>query len=367
MKIIVIIMLLTCSVMNLISCGTLIPQGAGIGAGVGLVVGGGPGAVVGGIGGGIIGGITGGFISFYRKHISNIPYYVRENSTLSPITRINGRSNRFEYVVSGENKSECFIVGYTGKDKNVNIPEKLNGRKVVGITGISYSYKRYENKTYFNGAFSAKGLTNVTISETVRIIGENAFSANSFKSVTIPNSVSEIGDRAFSYPVGSIIFTIKGRLTNVGEDAFGELTEYFYFTGGNPGVYSDQGATLYNGEVLPKPALIICQYDVDLHTSKGIYIEQINDKHIGYAGFRRRYYLPKGSYKIKWYHRFEVTTTEYMTVDMYGRPDPHGNYKVYAGSSGSLSRDDGTIEMVLDEGGIYDLTFSASSAQIKKR
>jgi hypothetical protein len=75
------------------------------------------------------------------------------------------------------------ISRYNGKDKDVRIPETINGRPVVEIG---------------DEAFRGKGLTSVTFPFTLIRIGHQAFQHNEMKSVTFPNSVIFIGDGAFS-------------------------------------------------------------------------------------------------------------------------------------------------------------------------
>ena len=80
-------------------------------------------------------------------------------------------------------EDEAYITGYKGNSLNITIPSKLNGKKVTRISGE---------------AFQDKGLSGVTIPNSVTLIGDSAFEDNKITSVTIPNSVTSIGSRAFA-------------------------------------------------------------------------------------------------------------------------------------------------------------------------
>jgi len=196
---------------------------------------------------------------------ANIPSYVSKEKYRRSVTKIDGTSNGFEYVVSDENKSECFIVGYAGKDKNVNIPEKLNNRKVVAITGITFKIIRgkYVNE-YFQGAFEEMNLTSVTIPEGVRIIGDSAFWQNKLTSIVIPKSVTSIGKVAFrgilsAYPYELTNITISENINSIEGNSFPYIfAEVYEFTGRLGGNYSFRNNQWYrNEELLVTPAKII--------------------------------------------------------------------------------------------------------------
>jgi len=74
------------------------------------------------------------------------------------------------------------ITGYTGSSDSVNIPNQIDGKPVTAIG---------------NGAFFNKGLSSVSIPDSITLIGSGAFSRNLLTGVVIPNSVTLIGDSAF--------------------------------------------------------------------------------------------------------------------------------------------------------------------------
>ena len=96
------------------------------------------------------------------------------------------------------------ITGYTGTSKSVYIPPRINKLPVVGI-GF--------------GAFHDKGLTRVTIPNTVTTIGVWAFYDNELISVTLPTSVTTIGAEAFANNRLARVI-IPNSVTTIGTEAF---------------------------------------------------------------------------------------------------------------------------------------------------
>ena len=92
---------------------------------------------------------------------------------------------------------------YDFENKNIIIPNKLQGQEVVGIGDYVFSYRGITNVqlpptllSIGEDAFSSNNLTEVTIPPNVTFIGGYAFEDNSLTEVTIPEGVS-IGDSAF--------------------------------------------------------------------------------------------------------------------------------------------------------------------------
>ncbi|MDR1909015.1 MAG: leucine-rich repeat domain-containing protein [Spirochaetaceae bacterium] len=82
-----------------------------------------------------------------------------------------------------EEDGNLTITGYTGSGGNVVIPSKLYGQPVIAIG---------------DEAFSGKGLTGLTIPDSVTSIGYYAFANNYLESLTIPDTVTTVKRSAFS-------------------------------------------------------------------------------------------------------------------------------------------------------------------------
>ena len=96
------------------------------------------------------------------------------------------------------------ITIYKGNEKDVRIPERING---LPVTAIGFN------------AFIGRQLTSVTIPNSVTTIGEQAFSGNWLTSVTIPNSVTTI--RRFAFESNQLTsITIPNSVTDIGVSAF---------------------------------------------------------------------------------------------------------------------------------------------------
>lgn len=86
----------------------------------------------------------------------------------------------YEYQII--NNDEAKITKYLGEEKEITIPDKLGGCKVIEIGEI---------------AFWGKGLNSVVIPDGVKIINRSAFRLNSLVEINIPDTVEEIGETAF--------------------------------------------------------------------------------------------------------------------------------------------------------------------------
>ena len=74
------------------------------------------------------------------------------------------------------------IIGYGGEDKNVIIPEEVNGVKVTTIAA---------------NAFASCGLTSIVIPDSVTAIGGAAFYSNSLSEIKLPKNLKYIGGDSF--------------------------------------------------------------------------------------------------------------------------------------------------------------------------
>ena len=111
----------------------------------------------------------------------------------------------FSYSILDDGTVE--ITDYFGLNKNLTIPNTIDGKKVTRI-GRQAFYKT----TY---------LTSVTIPDSVKIIGNCAFSGcSSLSGITIPNSVVKIDNMAFGYCSSLTSVTIPNSVTSIGNNTF---------------------------------------------------------------------------------------------------------------------------------------------------
>ncbi|MDR0718759.1 MAG: leucine-rich repeat domain-containing protein [Treponema sp.] len=105
-----------------------------------------------------------------------------------------------------ENNGSLTIISSSGSTRELFIPETINNMPVTAIG---------------QGAFTNKGLTSVTIPNSVTTIGEQAFSFNQLTSLTVGDSVTTIGQKAFfSNKLENV--TLGQGLTEIGVGAFAE-------------------------------------------------------------------------------------------------------------------------------------------------
>jgi len=116
-----------------------------------------------------------------------------------------------DFIVERTNSNDSLIItGYKGKNTEVRIPSQINGRLVVGID---------------RNAFSTKGLTSITIPDSVTSIGEGAFRDNQFTSVTIPNNVTSIEKEVFANnPLINVV--IDNGIGSLKEEIFEDSLEH---------------------------------------------------------------------------------------------------------------------------------------------
>ena len=114
-----------------------------------------------------------------------------------------GQAAGFRITVQ-ENGGNLTIIGSQGSVKELVIPETINDMPVTVIG---------------EGAFTGKGLTMVSIPDTVVEIGEGAFSNNALTTLVIGNSVETIGQSAFANNRISNL-TIGESVSSIGMGAF---------------------------------------------------------------------------------------------------------------------------------------------------
>ena len=166
------------------------------------------------------------------------------NGTKTSVELSDTCSTDAKYFAYEDVEGGISITGYSiegGVD--VVIPEKINGKTVVGIseyafttkgvtpTGISTNKIEYNIQPLYNKKNNYEvvpivvvlskglGITSVEIPNTVKIIGNSAFYDNKLTSVTIPNSVTNIGSSAFENNQLTSV-TIPSSVTSIGSSAF---------------------------------------------------------------------------------------------------------------------------------------------------
>ena len=104
------------------------------------------------------------------------------------------------------------IAYYFGNtEKNVDIPEKMDGKSVTSIGSNAFG--------------GHTNLVNVTIPNSVKNICNDAFSGcTSLTSVTIPNGLTSIGEAAFSGCTSLTSITIPDSVKSIGDEAFSGCT-----------------------------------------------------------------------------------------------------------------------------------------------
>ena len=108
----------------------------------------------------------------------------------------------FTYTVSS---NKVTITSYEGLGGRVDIPATINGFPVIDI----------------GNSFSGSAITELTIPNSVTIIGNGAFQdCRQLVKITIPNSVTSIGNAAFWYCFSLADITIPNSVSSIGWGAF---------------------------------------------------------------------------------------------------------------------------------------------------
>jgi hypothetical protein len=126
---------------------------------------------------------------------------------LITLTVYDNRGAKFMCVPYNDSESEVMITAYTGEPTNLEIPEKIDGKKVVAIG---------------SNAFAGNvNLKKVSIPGGVKSIGEYAFSGcTSLKSCELEEGVEEIGYKAFYGCRYLKEVEIPGTLKKIDDEAF---------------------------------------------------------------------------------------------------------------------------------------------------
>lgn len=124
------------------------------------------------------------------------------------------------------------VTGIWGMEKNVTVPETLEGLPVTSISGVRNSYLEtlvlpsslqtigdYAFGGHANSPYCPK-LKSVTIPDGVVSIGESAFAGCPLTSITLPESVQSIEKQAFYNCSALSEIHLPQNLTHIGQSAF---------------------------------------------------------------------------------------------------------------------------------------------------
>ena len=140
---------------------------------------------------------------------------------------------------SDQDTGDVTVTGIWGTEKNVTVPETLEGLPVTSISWVRNSYLETlvlpsTLQTIENYAFGDRGslpycpnLKSVTIPDGVVSIGYAAFAQCPLTSITLPESVQSIGDYVFYDCSALSEIHLPQNLTHIGESAFYH-TAYYY-------------------------------------------------------------------------------------------------------------------------------------------
>ena len=128
-------------------------------------------------------------------------------------------SEGLNYRINDDDETCCITGQGTCKDRDIVIPEVIDG---YCVTGIATGQKDWRGQ--YSSDFDTN-ITSVVIPDSVISIGESAFyNCQNLTSVKIPNSVKSIGWIAFSrcQSLTSVVFLDS--VTNIGGSAFSDCT-----------------------------------------------------------------------------------------------------------------------------------------------
>ena len=123
------------------------------------------------------------------------------------IQKISLETDAKNFEFTEDSTGNIVITKYIGKDTDVVIPKKINGKNVTQIGDYAF--------------LGCDSLTSITIPDGVTQIGDYAFCCcDSLISITIPDGVTQIGDHAFQWCDSLISITIPDGVTQIGDCAF---------------------------------------------------------------------------------------------------------------------------------------------------
>ena len=126
------------------------------------------------------------------------------------------------------NKTQAKITKYTGTEKNVIIPSKIDNYTVTAIGYGAFQYNKLESVEFLNSVTTIEqsafeycsSLKTVKFGTGLTTIGVRAFFGTSVASVTIPSKVTKIDEGAFDDCTKLKTVTLNDNLTEIGNGAF---------------------------------------------------------------------------------------------------------------------------------------------------
>ena len=131
--------------------------------------------------------------------------YAEENGikAIAGTAEEDSQSDDYEYVPLTDNTA--MIVRYVGKNKELTIPESINGYKIVSIGREAFSFKGLKTvvipdsvETIEDYAFTMnRDLEEVTLSKNLKTLGEGAFCMTNLQSVTLSDTIETMYGNPF--------------------------------------------------------------------------------------------------------------------------------------------------------------------------
>ena len=139
---------------------------------------------------------------------------------LMAVTAFSQDAEDFEYTQNRQ--GGVTIIGYNGRAKNVVVPENIGGQRVIAIGGRAFRGRGLTSVTLPQSvesvgvmAFADNDIEDLELPEGVRIIETGAFSSNRIESLSIPDSVRTIRYNAFGRnPVRNVNISRNVRAIN---------------------------------------------------------------------------------------------------------------------------------------------------------
>ena len=156
---------------------------------------------------------------------SNAKLVIEENATYSITFTFNASTKELSATAT---KTDGLYYNFIEKGKVAEViqnPNKYKGTVIIPST-VTYEGQEYTVTKIADNAFNdCRGLTSVTIPNSVTSIGDYAFRyCGSLTSVTIPNSVTSIGGGAFDGCSGLTSVTIPNSVNSIGNGAFSDCS-----------------------------------------------------------------------------------------------------------------------------------------------